>query len=163
MTRTLLKLTSLMVLVSPAALAQSIASGQCKGAQLHGDGEVPIQIAAKQLKTATSAKSVVDYAVSLGPDNSMESLCLNGGGAVVLTLPDSGRYAFRDIRFEYPYGFEPAASPFKLAVVHPGSVVFHMQSSPVSDGLPFKYTVTVKDLQTGALLLIDPEIRNVPP
>lgn len=93
----------------------------------------------------------------------MESLCLHGDGAIVLTLPDSGRYAFRDIRFEYPYGFEPAASPFKLAVVHPNSVVFHMKSSPVPDGLTFKYTVTVKDLQTGALLVIDPPVKNQPP
>ena len=123
---------------------------------------MPIQITAKQLKTATSAKNVLDYTVSLGPNNSMESLCLNGGGTVVFTLQNSGRYAFHDIRFEYPYGFEPAASPFKLAVIHPGSVVFHMQASPVSDGLTFKYTLTMKDLQTGALLVIDPEVNNKP-
>lgn len=54
-------------------------------------------------------------------------------------------------------------SPFKLAVVHPDSVVFHMRAGRVSDGLPFKYTVTVKDLQTGAVLLIDPTVINKAP
>jgi hypothetical protein len=58
----------------------------------------------------------------------------------------AARHAFRDIHFEYPYGFEPAASPFKLAVVHPDSVVLHI-ANPVSDGLTFKYTLTVKDLR----------------
>lgn len=81
---------------------------------------------------------------------------------MILTLVDPLRYAFRDIKFEYPYGFEPSESPFKLAVVDSDSVVFHMQSSPVSDGLSFKYTVIVKDLQTGALLIIDPPIKNKP-
>ena len=28
--------------------------------------------------------------------------------------------------------------------------------------MPFKYTVTVKDLQTGAVLIIDPTIINKP-
>lgn len=162
MFRTVCALTSLMLLGSTPALAQSITSGECRGAQLNGGGEVPIQIAARPIRAANSARTVLDYAVNLGPGNSMESLCLNGGGAVVLTLPASDRYAFRDIRFEYPYGFEPAFSPFKLAVVHPDSVVFHMQSSPVSDALTFKYTVTVEDLQTGALLVIDPTITNKP-
>lgn len=163
MTRNLLKLTCLMMCVSPTAVAQSVASGQCEGAQIYGDGEVRIQITARQIRSASSARSVTDYGVSLGANNSMESLCMNGGGAVVLTLPSGGRYAFQDIRFEYPYGFEPVASPFKLAVIHPDSVIFHMHSSAVSDGLSFKYTVTVKDLQTGALLVIDPEIKNRPP
>ncbi|MHB8911871.1 MAG: hypothetical protein ACYC42_04375 [Lysobacter sp.] len=163
MTRTLLTLTSLLVLVSPPAFAQSIASGECRGAQIRGDGEVPIQITAKPIRAAASAKTVVDYAVSLGPNNSMESLCLNGGGTVLLTLTDSTRYEFREITFEYPYGFEPASSPFKLAVVHPDSVVFHMHASPISDGFTFKYTVKVKDLQTGAMLVIDPTITNRPP
>lgn len=80
----------------------------------------------------------------------------------MLTLPAGGRYAFRDVRFEYPYGFEPAASPFKLAAIHADALVFHMHSSPVSDGLSFKYTVTVKDLQTGAILVIDPQVTNKP-
>jgi len=87
---------------------------------------------------------------------------MTDGGVILLTLQDAGRYAFRDIKFEYPYGFEPTESPFKLAVVNSGNVVVHMQSSPVSDGLSFKYTVTVKDLQTGALLVIDPRITNTP-
>ncbi len=162
MFRKILTLLSFAAFVSSSALAQSVASGQCQGVRISGAGEVPIQISAKQFRTATSAKSVVDFAVSLGSNNGMAALCLQGGGTVALTLQDSQRYAFLDIRFEYPYGFEPAASPFKLAVVHPGSVVFHMQSSPVSDGLTFKYTVTVKDLQTGAVLIIDPTIVNVP-
>ena len=155
-----LVLATLLVLPAAPALAQNIATGACKGAQVYGDGEVSIQIQANSIKAAATAKNVVDYGVSLGPNNSMEVLCLHGGGSVVLTLADSGRYAFRDIRFEYPYGFEPAASPFKLAVVQPDSVVLHMISSPVSDGLFFKYTLTVKDLQTGALLVIDPMIDN---
>lgn len=146
------------LIAAPAAPAFAV----CKGAQIHGDGEVPVQIQARQIKAASSGRNVVDYGVSLGPDNSMEVLCLHGGGSVVLTLADSGRYDFRDIRFEYPYGFEPAASPFKLAVVHADSVVFHMASSPVSDGLLFKYTLLVKDVQTGAVLVIDPMIGTDP-
>ncbi len=130
--------------------------------QIYGDGEVPIQIAAKQIRSVSSAKSLIDYNVSLGSNNSMESLCMTGGGAVVLTLQDPSRYSFRDIRFEYPYGFEPTASPFKLAVIHSDSVVFHMRSSPISDGLSFKYAITVKDLQTGAILVIDPQVTNKP-
>ena len=68
----------------PAAqvAAQSVASGQCKGAQIYGNGEVPIQIAAKPIRAATSGKTVVDYSVSLGPNNSMELLCLNDTGTV---------------------------------------------------------------------------------
>jgi hypothetical protein len=152
-------------LVLPAAqvAAQSVASGHCKGAQIYGDGEAPIQIAAKPIRAETSAKTVVDYSVGLGPNNSVESPCLHGTGTVVLTLTDSSRFQFQDIRFEYPYGFEPAASPFKLAVVRANGVVFHMHSSPVSDGLTFRYTVTVKDLQTGALLVIDPAVINKQP
>jgi hypothetical protein len=116
-------LAALVVLPAAPVIAQDIATGGCKGARVYGDGEVPIQIQAKSIKAARSAKNVVDYGISVGPNNSMEVLCLHGGGSVVFTLSDSGRYAFRDIRFEYPYGFEPAASPFKLAVVQPDSVV----------------------------------------
>lgn len=64
---------------------------KCRGAQIRADGEVPIQIAARSIRIASSAKTVVDYAASLGPNNSMESLCLRGGGTVVFTLPENGR------------------------------------------------------------------------
>lgn len=47
-------------------------------------------------------------------------------------------------------------------MIHSGSVVMHMMASPVSDGLTFKYTLTSKDLQTGALLVIDPTVKNQP-
>lgn len=155
--------TGVLALATLIAAPTAPAFAACKGAHIYGEGEVPVQIQAKQIKAASSSRNVVDYGVSLGPNNSMEVLCLHGGGRVVLTLADSGRYDFRDIRFEYPYGFEPAASPFKLAVVHADSVVVHMASSPVSDGLLFKYTLLVKDVQTGALLVIDPMIGTDPP
>lgn len=144
------------------ATAQSIASEECKGATIRDRSEVPIRINSKQAKSLNSAKAITNYSVSIGPGNSMESLCMTGGGNVILALADPLRYAFRDIRFEYPYGFEPAESPFKLAVVQSDSVVFYMQSGPVSDGLHFKYTAVVKDLQAGALLMIDPPIRSKP-
>lgn len=97
-----LMLLPLLALPAAHAVAQSVASGECRGAQIYGDGEVPIQIQARQLSTASSARNVVDYAVSLGANNAMDSLCLHGGGTVVLTLADSGRFRFQDIRFEYP-------------------------------------------------------------
>lgn len=148
-----------LVLSTPSA-AQTIASGSCRGAQVYGNAEVSVSIRALAFKAPASARSVFDYDASLGPNDSMETLCLHGGGVVVFTLADSGRHAFRDIRFEYPYGFEPAASPFKLTSVNADSVVLHMASGPASDGLLFKYSLGVKDLQTGAVLTIDPMIDN---
>lgn len=162
MSRTACTLTSLLLFASVPALADSIDTGGCPGAQIYGDAEVPIQITPKTIRTATTAKKVLDYKVSLGPDNSLECLCLHGDATVVLTLPHSGRYEFRDIQFEYPYGFEPAYTPFKLSVVRDNSLLFHMESNAASDGLRFKYTVTVKDRQTGSLLIIDPTVTNRP-
>lgn len=44
--------------------------------------------------------------------------------------------------------------------LHGGGVRFHMRPGTASDGLPFKYTLTVEDVKTGALLLIDPMVVN---
>lgn len=162
MSRIACTLTSLMLLAAAPAFAQPIDSGGCRGAQIYGDAAVPILITPKPIRTAATARKVLDYKVSLGPDNRLECLCLHGDATVVLTLPDSRRYEFHDIRFEYPYGFEPAYTPFKLSVVHRNSLLFHMESNAASDGLRFKYTVTVKDRHTGALLIIDPTVTNRP-
>lgn len=148
------------LLLPSVAAAQTLGSSDCKGAQFYGNAEVSVVIQAGSFKSPASARPVPDYDVSLGPNDSLRTLCLHGDGAVVFLLADSSRYAFRDIRFEYPFGFEPVASPFKLTSVLPGSVVLHMASSPASDGLLFKYTLTVKDQQTGAVLSIDPMIGN---
>lgn len=148
-----------LAFVASAGSAQTVSNGNCRGFQVLGDVEVPLLIQART-RTLSSARQVADYDVQLGDDDRMSTLCLHGGGDVVLVLPEGGRYRFRGIEFEYPYGFEPAVSPFKLAVIQPASLRFHMRPGTASDGLPFKYTLTVEDVKTGALLLIDPMVVN---
>ena len=99
---------------------------------------------------------------TLGPGDSQNEVCIDADSTLVFTLSDSRRYAFRDIAFDLPFGFEPADSPFKLWAVHPQSITVHVASTPESTGYRFKYTIKVEDLKTGSVISIDPMIANVP-
>jgi hypothetical protein len=106
----------------------------------------------------SSGRYVLDYSASLGPANSQNTVCFSGDSTLVYTLSDSGRYAFRDIVFELPFGYEPAASPFKLWTVQAQSIVVHVVDTPEASGQVFKYTIKVEDRRTGAIISIDPEV-----
>lgn len=97
---------------------------------------------------------------TLGPGDSQNEVCFDADSTLVFTLSDSRRYAFRDIAFDLPFGFEPAGSPFKLWAVHPQSIVVHVASTAESAGYTFKYTIWVEDLKTGAVIAIDPYVTN---
>jgi len=152
-----------IALFASAAYAQNEISQRCVGHEISPLDEVLVEIQTESIAIFSTAQRITGYAAILGPGNSQNSVCFNTDSTLVLTLSDSRRYAFRGIEFEYPFGFDPRSSPFKLWVVHPQSIVVHLVPTTGSVGHSFKYTIKVEDLKTGAMISIDPTVSNVPP
>ncbi|PKM16979.1 MAG: hypothetical protein CVV12_00540 [Gammaproteobacteria bacterium HGW-Gammaproteobacteria-2] len=143
--------------VTPSHAATASA---CDGYPVDGTAEISVDVRAQPMALPSSGRYVLDYSASLGPANSQNTVCFSGDSTLIYTLSDSGRYAFRDIVFELPFGYEPAASPFKLWTVQAQSIVVHVVDTPESAGQVFKYTIKVEDRRTGAIIFIDPELSD---
>ncbi|PKM07811.1 MAG: hypothetical protein CVV14_06850 [Gammaproteobacteria bacterium HGW-Gammaproteobacteria-4] len=138
--------------------AQAATASACDGYPVDGTAEISVGVRAQPLALPSSGRYVLDYSASLGPADSQNTICFSGDSTLVYTLSDGDRYAFRDIVFALPFGYEPAASPFKLWTVQPQSIVVHVADTPESAGQVFKYTIEVVDRRTGAVIFIDPEL-----
>jgi len=140
--------------------AQAATASACDGYPVDGTAEISVDVRAQPLALPSSGRYVLDYSASLGPADSQRKICFSGDTTLVYTLADGGRYAFRDIVFALPFGYEPAASPFKLWTVQPQSIVVHVADTPAAAGQVFKYTIKVEDRRTGAIIFIDPEVGD---
>ena len=138
--------------------AQAATASACEGYPVDGTAEISVEVRAQPIALPSSGRYVLDYRASLGPADSQSTVCFSGDSTLVYTLSDSGRYAFRDIVFELPFGYEPAASPFKHWTVQAQSIVVHVVDTPDANGQVFKYTLKVEDRRTGAIIFIDPEV-----
>lgn len=138
--------------------ARAATASACDGYPVDGTAEISVDVRAQPLALPSSGRYVLDYSASLGPADSQNTICFNGDSTLVYTLTDGGRYAFRDVVFALPFGYEPAASPFKLWTVQPQSIVVHLVDAPAAAGQVFKYTIKVEDRRTGAIIFIDPEL-----
>jgi len=153
-------LPALAVLATALAAphAQAATASACEGYPVDGTAEISVEVRAQPIALPSSGRYVLDYRASLGPADSQSTVCFSGDSTLVYTLSDSGRYAFRDIVFELPFGYEPAASPFKHWTVQAQSIVVHVVDTPDANGQVFKYTLKVEDRRTGAIIFIDPEV-----
>lgn len=149
---------TLLALALTAGYAHAGTAGQCEGSPVAGVAEIGVELRAQPLAVPGSGRYVLDYSASLGPADSQSSICFDGDTTLVYTLADSGRYAFRDIVFELPFGYEPSASPFKLWTVLPQTIVVHVIGTPEATGQVFKYSIKVEDRRTGAIIVIDPQV-----
>jgi hypothetical protein len=155
---------ALTLLASVLAVTQAHAAtaSACDGYPVDGTAEISVDVRAQPMALPSSGRYVLDYSASLGPADSQNTICFSGDSTLVYTLADGGRYAFRDIVFALPFGYEPAASPFKLWAVQPQSIVVHVADTPEASGQVFKYTITVEDRRTGAVIFIDPQLTVRP-
>lgn len=151
-----------MALGVTQAYAHDETNAQCNGYRVSGTERIIVDIQTESIAIPGSARRITDYVATLGPDDSQSKVCFDADSSLVFTLSDSGRYAFRDIAFEYPFGFEPAGSPFKQWAVHSQSIIVHLVPTPGSTGYTFKYTIPVEDLNTGTMVAIDPQVGNDP-
>lgn len=149
---------TLLAAALAATPAHAATASACDGYAVNGTAEISVDVRAQPIVLPSSGRYVLDYSASLGPANSQNTVCFSGDSTLVYTLGDSGRYAFRDIVFELPFGYEPAASPFKLWTVQAQSIVVHVVDTPEASGQVFKYTIKVEDRRTGAIISIDPEV-----
>lgn len=153
---------ALTLLASVLAVTQAHAAtaATCDGYPVDGTAEIGVDVRAQPMALPSNGRYVLDYSASLGPADSQNTICFSGDSTLVYTLADGGRYAFRDIVFALPFGYEPTASPFKLWTVQPQSIVVHIVDTPESAGQVFKYTIKVEDRRTGAIISIDPELSD---
>lgn len=153
---------TLLAMALAATQAQAATAGACEGYQVGGIAEISVDVRAQPLALPSSGRYVYDYSASLGPADSQNAICFSGDSTLVYTLGDSGRYAFRDIVYELPFGYEPVASPFRQWSVQAQSIVVHVVDVPGAAGQVFKYTIKVEDRRTGAIISIDPQVTNRP-
>ena len=153
---------TLLAAALAAPHAQAATASACDGYPVDGTAEIGVEVRAQPIVLPSSGRHVLDYHASLGPANSQNSICFSGDTTLVYTLSDGGRYAFRDIVFALPFGYEPAASPFKLWTVQAQSIVVHVTDTSEAAGQVFKYTIKVEDRRTGTIIAIDPQLTDRP-
>ncbi len=122
-------------------------------------------VGAGTLTLADSGVRVNDYVIRLGALDQYAAICVRGIAPTTLVFDLSGsgeEYVFEDIRYDFPTGFAPSDSPFKLSIVGKRTINVRFQGSKATLGRTFKYDLILRNVDTGERLILDPPINNRP-